>query len=125
MLVGDLTFLHGSNGLLVGPGEPRPDLTVVVANDDGGAIFATLEQGDPAHADPFERVFATPTRADLGALCAGYGVPHRRVDPAGLAAALASPSPGLEVVEVTLRRDDRRALDAAVRAAVPDALADA
>lgn len=117
VLVGDLTFLHGSNGLLVGPGEPRPDLTVVVANDDGGAIFSTLEQGDPAHAEPFERVFATPTGADLGALCAGYGVPHRRVEPSGLAAALASPSPGIEVVEVTLRRDDRRALDAAVRAA--------
>lgn len=116
-LVGDLTFLHGSNGLLVGPGESRPDLTVVVANDDGGAIFATLEQGDPAHADSFERVFATPTGADLGALCAGYGVPHRRVEPGGLVDALTSPSPGIEVVEVTLRRDDRRALAAALRAA--------
>src|SRR5699024_97804 len=36
--LGDLTFLHGSNGLLIGPGEPRPDLTIVVATDDGGSI---------------------------------------------------------------------------------------
>src|SRR5690606_36962504 len=35
-IVGDLTFLHGSNGLLLGPAEPRPDLTIVVLNDDGG-----------------------------------------------------------------------------------------
>ncbi|WP_370208158.1 2-succinyl-5-enolpyruvyl-6-hydroxy-3-cyclohexene-1-carboxylic-acid synthase [Aeromicrobium sp.] len=123
-LMGDLTFLHGSNGLLVGPDEPRPDLTVVVVNDDGGAIFSTLEQGGPEHADAFERVFATPTGADLGALCAGYRVPHRRVEPVGLAAALASPTGGLEVVEVVLRRDGRRALDAALRATTATALAD-
>ena len=122
-LVGDLTFLHGSNGLLVGPDEPRPDLTVVVVNDDGGAIFSTLEQGGPDHADAFERVFGTPTGADLGALCAGYRVAHRRVLPGGLAAALAEPRRGLEVVEVTLRRDDRRALEAALRSAVTAVLA--
>lgn len=124
-VMGDLTFLHGSNGLLVGPDEPRPDLTVVVVNDDGGAIFSTLEQGAPEHADAFERVFATPTGADLGALCAGYRVPHRRVEPAGLEAALASPVGGIEVVEVTLGRADRRALDARLRSAAADALADA
>ena len=45
--VGDLTFLHDANALLIGPGEPRPDLTIVVASDDGGSIFATLEQGGP------------------------------------------------------------------------------
>jgi 2-succinyl-5-enolpyruvyl-6-hydroxy-3-cyclohexene-1-carboxylate synthase len=123
-LMGDLTFLHGSNGMLIGPDEPRPDLTVVVVNDDGGAIFSTLEQGGPEHADAFERVFATPTGADLGALCAGYRVAHRRVEPAGLAAALALPTGGLEVVEVVLRRDDRRALDAALRSATAAALAD-
>ncbi|MEJ7743683.1 MAG: hypothetical protein WKF73_14750 [Nocardioidaceae bacterium] len=43
--VGDLTLLHDATGLVIGPDEPRPDLTIVVANDDGGAIFSTLEQG--------------------------------------------------------------------------------
>ena len=34
-LIGDLTFLHDLTGLVIGPDEPRPDLRVVVANDDG------------------------------------------------------------------------------------------
>ena len=44
-LLGDLTLLHDVSGLVVGPLEPRPDLRFVVVNDDGGSIFATLEQG--------------------------------------------------------------------------------
>ncbi|RLV56343.1 2-succinyl-5-enolpyruvyl-6-hydroxy-3-cyclohexene-1-carboxylate synthase [Aeromicrobium phragmitis] len=116
--LGDLTFLHGSNGLLIGPDEPRADLTIVVASDDGGSIFATLEQGAPEYADAFERVYATPTGADLAALCAGYRVPHRRVAPADLAAALAEPSEGIAVIEVPVPRHDRRALaEACTRAA--------
>ncbi|GAA2075440.1 2-succinyl-5-enolpyruvyl-6-hydroxy-3-cyclohexene- 1-carboxylic-acid synthase [Aeromicrobium halocynthiae] len=121
-VVGDLTFLHGSNGLLIGPDEPRPDLTIVVVNDDGGAIFSTLEQGAPDHADAFERVFGTPTGADLAALCTGYGVPHRRVGPSELAAVLQEPAAGLRVVEVPVSRDDRRALDVDLRAAAAEAL---
>lgn len=120
--VGDLTFLHGSNGLLIGPDEPRPDLTIVVAADDGGSIFATLEQGAAEYADAFERVYATPTGADLAALCAGYRVPHERVDPAGLAAALAVPSAGIRVVEVPVPRHDRRALAADCARAARSAL---
>jgi len=110
--VGDLTFLHGSNGLLIGPGEPRPDLTIVVVNDDGGSIFASLEQGADEYAAAFERVYATPTGADLGALCAGYRVAHRRVGAGDLAAALSESPAGVEVIEVPLDRADRRALGA-------------
>ena len=64
-LMGDLTFLHDSTGLVIGPGEPRPDLTIVVVNDDGGGLFTLLEQGAPEHAAVFERVFGTPHGADL------------------------------------------------------------
>jgi 2-succinyl-5-enolpyruvyl-6-hydroxy-3-cyclohexene-1-carboxylate synthase len=108
--VGDLTFLHGSNGLVIGPGEPRPDLTIVVVNDDGGGIFASLEQGAPEFADSFERVFATPTGADLGHLCKAFGIPHLRVEPADLAQALKHGAAGIHVIEVPLRRDTRRQL---------------
>lgn len=114
--MGDLTFLHDSNGLLLGPGEPRPDLTIVVANDDGGSIFATLEQGAERHADSFERIFGTATGADLGGLCASMGVAHRRVDTSeALADALARVPDGIEVVEATVDRAGRRTLDAAIR----------
>lgn len=120
--VGDLTFLHGSNGLLIGPDEPRPDLTIVVASDDGGSIFATLEQGAPEYASTFERVYATPTGADIGALCRGYRVDHRVVAAADLAAALAERVTGIRVLEVPVDRTSRRDLAARVSAAVGDAL---
>ncbi len=117
--VGDVTFLHDLTALVIGPQEARPDLTVVVANDDGGSIFATLEQGAPAHAATFEKLFGTPHGVDLGALCAATRTPHWRVhDAAELAHALASPNGGIEVVEAVVRRDDRRELDEAVRALV-------
>jgi 2-succinyl-5-enolpyruvyl-6-hydroxy-3-cyclohexene-1-carboxylate synthase len=116
--VGDLTFLHGSNGLLIGPDEPRPDLTIVVASDDGGSIFATLEQGAPEYAASFERVFATPTGASIAGLCSGYGIPHRLVPPTELAAALDEPATGIRVLEVPLDRLVRPALTAAIDEAV-------
>ena len=114
--VGDLTFLHGSNGLLSGPDEPRPDLTIVVANDDGGSIFAALEQGAPEFADSFERVFATPTGANLGGLCGAFGIAHEHADAATLPDVLAKQSDGIRVVEVAVPRDARRELSAAIAA---------
>ncbi len=116
-LLGDLTFLHDASGLLIGTGEPRPtDLTIVVANDDGGGIFELLEQGDPQYAGVFERVFGTPHGMDLAALCAAYRVPHRRVDLAELTAVLTAPGDGIRVFEVTTERSGLRELHAAVRA---------
>lgn len=131
-LLGDLTFLHDISGLLLGPRERHPDdLTIVVADDDGGGIFSLLEQGDPRLATDFERVFGTPHGADLGALCAGAGVPFTDTDPAGLEKLLSLPSlpgghrdivpEGLRVVRVATDRQGLRDLHAALRtAAVAD-----
>jgi 2-succinyl-5-enolpyruvyl-6-hydroxy-3-cyclohexene-1-carboxylate synthase len=116
-LMGDLTLLHDAGGLVIGGSEPRPDLRIVVANDDGGSIFATLEQGQPAHLSAFERVFATPHGASLEALAAVTGTRYRRVaDTASLAAVLADPPTGLELVEAVVDREHRRTLNAAVSA---------
>lgn len=118
-LLGDVTFLHDANGLLIGPGEVRPDLQIVVVNDNGGSIFAGLEQGAPAYAQSFDKLFATPHDTDIAALCRAHGVPHRAVSTVGeLTAALAAPRGGIEVVEAQVRRDDRRELDARIRALV-------
>jgi 2-succinyl-5-enolpyruvyl-6-hydroxy-3-cyclohexene-1-carboxylate synthase len=131
VLVGDLTFLHDVGGLLVGPAEPRPDLAVVVVNDDGGSIFATLEHGALAATDvgasaTFERVFGTPHGADLAGLCAGYGVEHRPVpDVAALRAVLAEPADGVRVVEVRVPRADRLAESRDLAARVVQAAAGA
>ncbi|HEU4489713.1 MAG TPA: 2-succinyl-5-enolpyruvyl-6-hydroxy-3-cyclohexene-1-carboxylic-acid synthase [Jiangellales bacterium] len=121
-LMGDLTFLHDANGLVVGPGEPRPDLTVVVVNDDGGGIFTLLEQGAPEHAGAFERVFGTPHGVDLAALCLATGTGHVRVaDLAGLVAELGRPE-GVRVVEVRVDRSAHRDLHARLRSATAAAL---
>ena len=120
--VGDLTFLHDINALLIGPGEPRPDLTIVVANDDGGSIFATLEQGGAEFADVFERVYATPTGADIGRLCSALGVPYRLVAAPDLPVALSEDVSGICVLEVAVPRDSRRDLAAAISTALRDAV---
>ncbi|NNH75399.1 2-succinyl-5-enolpyruvyl-6-hydroxy-3-cyclohexene-1-carboxylic-acid synthase [Nocardia uniformis] len=118
-LIGDLTFLHDASGLLIGPGEPRPrDLTIVVANDDGGGIFELLEQGDPQYAGVFERVFGTPHGMDLAAMCAAYRVPHRQVDPSELAVELTGHGHGIRVLEVATERSSLRELHATVRAGI-------
>ncbi|MBI9113957.1 2-succinyl-5-enolpyruvyl-6-hydroxy-3-cyclohexene-1-carboxylic-acid synthase [Sanguibacter suaedae] len=128
-LLGDLTFLHDVGGLLRGPGEPQARLQLVVVNDDGGSIFATLEHGRLPDRELFERVFATPHGADLAHLCAGYGVPHERVDDARrLHDVLARPADGVSVVEVRVDRSTRHdgglPLADAVRARVAAALRD-
>ncbi len=114
-LVGDVTFLHDTNGLLLGPQEPRPDLRIVVANDNGGSIFATLEQGLPAHMGAFERVFGTPHGTDFAALARAHAATYRRADTADLLAdLLLEPPIGIEVVEAVIDRRHRRTLNSAI-----------
>jgi 2-succinyl-5-enolpyruvyl-6-hydroxy-3-cyclohexene-1-carboxylate synthase len=120
-LLGDLTLLHDTTGFVIGPDEPRPDLTIVVLNDGGGGIFGLLEQGGDEHSTAFERVFGTPQTVDLAALCAAVGAAHVVADVDGVAAALTRAS-GLRVVEVRAERATLRERHAALRAAVAASL---
>jgi len=121
-LLGDLTLLHDTTGLIIGPDEPRPDLTIVVLNDSGGGIFSLLEQGAPEHAAGFERVFGTPHSVELAALCAAMGAEHIQCnDLAKLPVAL-GPQPGLRLVEVRADRVRLRAGHLALRTAITAAL---
>jgi 2-succinyl-5-enolpyruvyl-6-hydroxy-3-cyclohexene-1-carboxylate synthase len=116
-LIGDVTLLHDQGGIVLPLDNQRPDLTIVVVNDDGGSIFATLEQGAPEYADRYDRLFGTPHGVDVAALCAATRTPHLQVRNRGeLSAALASPNGGIEVVEAVVGRADRRALDLSIRA---------
>lgn len=110
-LVGDLTFLHDSNALLIGPDEQRADLTVVVANDDGGGIFSTLEPGEPERDTDFERIFATATGARIADLAAAYRIGYARADSSDRLAELLGQRPeGIRIIEVPIDRSGHRAL---------------
>jgi 2-succinyl-5-enolpyruvyl-6-hydroxy-3-cyclohexene-1-carboxylate synthase len=108
-LLGDLTLLHDTTGLLIGPDEPAPDLAVVVLNDRGGGIFHLLEQGSASTPGRSSGSSAPRTRVDLGALAAAMGVPHLalggRADDVTNAIRT---SRGLRLIELTAERGSLR-----------------
>ncbi|WP_246099730.1 2-succinyl-5-enolpyruvyl-6-hydroxy-3-cyclohexene-1-carboxylic-acid synthase [Tessaracoccus rhinocerotis] len=105
VLLGDLTLQHDLGALVHPAQEPAADLRVVVADDDGGAIFETLEQGAPAYAPAFERVFGTPQGLDLAAVGAALGWRATTVGtPEELEAALAARVQGRQLVVARIPR---------------------
>ncbi|MFD0889381.1 thiamine pyrophosphate-dependent enzyme, partial [Streptosporangium algeriense] len=118
-LMGDLTFLHDQNGLILGPREPRPDLCLVVVNNDGGGIFSLLPQA--ALRDPFERVFGTSHGVDLSHVAAATGTPYTFVGEAEqLPKALRGE--GVRIVEVHTDREPNAVLHAVMRDAAHTAI---
>jgi 2-succinyl-5-enolpyruvyl-6-hydroxy-3-cyclohexene-1-carboxylate synthase len=139
-LVGDLSLLHDAPGLSIGPGEPRPDLCVIVVNNDGGGIFEGLEparfgggvSGRPPTGDPqptptvFERTFGTPHGASLEHLAAAFGLPYTLVErPGEIAKAVAAtvPGSGPRIVEARTSRAPNADLRAELSAAALAVLA--
>jgi 2-succinyl-5-enolpyruvyl-6-hydroxy-3-cyclohexene-1-carboxylate synthase len=122
-LLGDLAFLHDAPGLFAGPEEPRPDLLLVVVNNDGGGIFSLLEQA--AFPAPFERMFGTPHGGALGQVAAAAGIPAVTLERAsGLAGTLKGeglPGTGIRMVEVRTSRTAGTALRGRLRAACTSA----
>jgi len=111
-LLGDLALLHDAAGLILGPDEPRPDLSLIVVNNDGGGIFSTLEQA--AFPGPFERVFGTPHGTAMAGLAAAVGLGYRRIERANeLREALEEADvdgAGVSLVEVRTDRAGQAAL---------------
>ncbi len=104
-LIGDLTLLHDVGSLLLGAGEPRPRLQLIVGNDGGGTIFDALEVAGSAAPDAFDRVQFTPQHVDLATLAAAYGWDYARGATRGeLEEALTARIDGPQIVEVPLRR---------------------
>ncbi|GII97425.1 2-succinyl-5-enolpyruvyl-6-hydroxy-3-cyclohexene-1-carboxylic-acid synthase [Sinosporangium siamense] len=118
-LLGDLGFLHDQNGLVLGPREPRPDLCLVVVNNDGGGIFSLLPQASLR--DSFERIFGTSHGVDLAYTAASTGTPYTLVtEVEQLPRAIRGE--GLRVVEVRTDRDANAALHHDLREAAFEAL---
>ncbi|MBV9872238.1 MAG: 2-succinyl-5-enolpyruvyl-6-hydroxy-3-cyclohexene-1-carboxylic-acid synthase [Frankiaceae bacterium] len=113
-LCGDLSLLHDVNGLLPAP-DPRPDVTYVVINNDGGGIFSLLSQGTGLERTAFERLFGTPHGVSIEAVAAAYQAAYTRVRTAAeLAEALAKVE-GVRIVEVRTDRAENAALHARIR----------
>lgn len=77
VLLGDIAFLYGMGGLLDSH-EKRPNLTIVVLDNDGGGIFSQLEQGQPVFMTDFDTVFTTPQGRDIWVIAEALGVPATR-----------------------------------------------
>ena len=73
LLIGDLSLYHDLNGLWAGARHGL-DLTVVLVNNAGSAIFHYLPQA--AHEHVFEEWFATPSDIDFAAAARAYGASH-------------------------------------------------
>jgi len=117
LLIGDVAFLHDSNGLL-GLADRGLDLTIVVLDNDGGGIFSFLPQRTQLDEHRFEQLFGTPHGLDLVAVARALGIDAARVSsPAELAWA-----PGTRVLVVPGERDANVELHARLHAAVEDAL---
>ena len=71
--VGDLTFIHDLGGLVLTAGQDEPPLDVVVVDDAGGGIFATLEHGRREYGDSFDRVFRTAKNIDIVGAARAFG----------------------------------------------------
>lgn len=120
LLIGDVAFLHDTNGLL-GLARRGVDLVVVVIDNRGGGIFSFLPQRDGLDEQRFEQLFGTPHDVDLVALCSAHGVPAERVNTrTGVQAAIAGALTrgGPRVVVVQTDRDDNVAVHRELAAAV-------
>jgi 2-succinyl-5-enolpyruvyl-6-hydroxy-3-cyclohexene-1-carboxylate synthase len=124
LLIGDVAFLHDSNGLL-GAAARGIDLVVVVVDNDGGGIFSFLPQATTVEAGTFEALFGTPHGLDLAELAAAYGAKASRPDDVGSAVADALAEGGVHVVVSATDRVANVEVHRRLNAAVADAVATA
>ncbi|MET0726717.1 MAG: 2-succinyl-5-enolpyruvyl-6-hydroxy-3-cyclohexene-1-carboxylic-acid synthase [Acidimicrobiales bacterium] len=119
LLIGDVAFLHDTNGLL-GAAQRGVDLVIVVVDNDGGGIFSFLDQADVVDRARFEQLYGTPHGLDLVAVATALGASAELVDDAGPAVRAAIERGGLHVIVVRTERGDNRALHGRLNAAVAD-----
>jgi len=125
-MLGDLCFLHDSNGLL-GAAKQDVDAVFVVVDNNGGGIFSFLPQAELT--EHFEELFGTPPNIDLAALAAVHQIPVTRITradelPAAVEAAVVAG--GVRMVHVRTDRETNvarhRELEAVAAAAAKAAL---
>ena len=103
-VMGDLTACHDASSLALAVAA-RAHLDIIVADDRGGGIFATLEHGRATTPEAYDRWFGVAQEVDYEALAAAYRLAFARVDnPAQLARVLEIPQAGPRLVHVPVER---------------------
>lgn len=103
-VMGDLTACHDASSLALAVAA-RAHLDIIVADDRGGGIFATLEHGRATTPEAYDRWFGVAQEVDYEALAAAYRLAFARVDnPAQLARVLETPQVGPRLVHVPVER---------------------
>ena len=103
-VMGDLTACHDASSLALAAGVDA-HLDIVVADDQGGGIFATLEHGRAASPEAYDRWFGLAQSVDYEALAAAYGVAFARADePQELESLLAQPASGPRLIHAPIER---------------------
>lgn len=123
LIAGDLTCLHDLTGLLTGQLEDTPTVQVMVLNDGGGRIFATLEHGEASDQEIFERYFLTPQCFDLSALATGLGWDYRCAQDIEELKAILCENPRREIVEINAYLPDLRSRRASLESEIRRELA--
>jgi len=73
LLIGDLAFLHDSNGL-INLISRNIDLRIVLIDNCGGGIFSFLPQAAALENTKFEKIFGTPHNTDLALIARAHGL---------------------------------------------------
>ncbi|MGZ4793532.1 MAG: 2-succinyl-5-enolpyruvyl-6-hydroxy-3-cyclohexene-1-carboxylic-acid synthase [Ilumatobacteraceae bacterium] len=73
VLLGDVAFCHDVSSLAALQSRDL-DLTIVVTDNDGGAIFSFLPQALALPADRFEKLFGTPHGTDIVEVARAFGL---------------------------------------------------
>ena len=103
-VIGDLTACHDASSLALAS-SVGANLDIVVADDQGGGIFATLEHGRATSPEAYERWFGLAQPVDYEALAAAYGVAFARAEtPAQLAQLLETGEAGPRLVHAPVER---------------------
>ena len=103
-VMGDLTACHDASSLALAA-SVGAHLDIVVADDGGGGIFATLEHGRAASLEAYDRWFGLAQAVDYEALAAAYGVAFARADePQELESLLARPASGPRLIHAPVER---------------------
>ena len=103
-VMGDLTLCHDASSLALAAATGA-QLDIVLADDSGGGIFATLEHGRATTPEAYDRWFGVAQNVNYEALAAAYGVSFARAPhPRELAAILAAPAAGPRLIHAPVER---------------------